>query len=509
MNKVSIATKPLVYSTFRYIANTSWNALAEYIDNSLQSFQAHKDVLRNINPNGKVRVDIQITDDTIIITDNAWGIEAENYQRAFELANIPLDATGLSEFGMGMKVSSIWFSDVWTVETCAYQEGIKKTVTFDIKEVVDNQETSLNVIEKPVAKSEHFTRITLTKLSQNKPKQLAAIRRHLSSTYTKFIRDGILELVINGELQTVAEPKVLCAPYFKKVGGQITKDGKPIEWRIDVSFAPAGSKYKVSGFIGVLEKMSTDKDNGFLLFRRGRAIGYSGEDKYRPQHLCGQVGSPQYKRIFGELSVDGFNVSFQKNAFQEDEAFAQFIDDLADDIKTKIRRGEYPDIFGQAANYIKDKTVAEAKKAAKEVVTTLAKELSRPVVAQTRIEDLDKPVRENPNVEVVTPPKEIQEAYNMEIPCTTTINGVTYNLIIRTKADGKKQGLYDITKLPDGTIVSVINMSNKFFDNYDGDAEELKRIIYFIKVLITTEISIDNTAGGTFRYRFNNYFGSI
>lgn len=30
-NKVSIATKPLVYSAFRYIENKVWNALAEYV----------------------------------------------------------------------------------------------------------------------------------------------------------------------------------------------------------------------------------------------------------------------------------------------------------------------------------------------------------------------------------------------------------------------------------------------------------------------------------------------
>ena len=60
MNKVSIATKPLVYSTFRYIANTAWNALAEYVDNSLQSFQAHKEQLSQINDGGKVRVEIRI-----------------------------------------------------------------------------------------------------------------------------------------------------------------------------------------------------------------------------------------------------------------------------------------------------------------------------------------------------------------------------------------------------------------------------------------------------------------
>lgn len=110
-NKVSIATKPLVYSAFRYIENKVWNALAEYVDNAVQSFKDHIDILKNINPNGKLRVDINIDieQDIITITDNAFGITNENYDRAFELANIPLDRKGLNEFGMGMKVSSIWW----------------------------------------------------------------------------------------------------------------------------------------------------------------------------------------------------------------------------------------------------------------------------------------------------------------------------------------------------------------------------------------------------------------
>jgi hypothetical protein len=57
--------------------------------------------------------------------------------------------------------------------------------------------------------------------------------------------------------------------------------------------------------------------------------------------------------------------------------------------------------------------------------------------------------------------------------------------------------------------VSQINLSNKFFDNYDGNPAELDRIIYFIKVLIATEISIDNSSGGEFRNFFNNFFGLI
>lgn len=48
-NKVSIATKPLVYSAFRYIENKVWNALAEYVDNAVQSFKDHIDILKNGN----------------------------------------------------------------------------------------------------------------------------------------------------------------------------------------------------------------------------------------------------------------------------------------------------------------------------------------------------------------------------------------------------------------------------------------------------------------------------
>ena len=198
-NNVSIATKPLVYSAFRYINNKVWNALAEYVDNSFQSFEDHEESLSKINPDGNVRVsiDIDFENDTITIEDNAFGITEGNYQRAFELANIPLDASGLNEFGMGMKVSSIWLCDVWKVETSAYGEEVKKTMLFDLKEVVDKQETELPVIVEPTNSDEHYTRITLSKLSLNKPtsRQLTHIKKHLASIYTKHIREGKLNLI--------------------------------------------------------------------------------------------------------------------------------------------------------------------------------------------------------------------------------------------------------------------------------------------------------------------------
>lgn len=504
MSKVSIATRPLVYSTFRYINNTPWNALAEYIDNSLQSFIAHQDALTKINPDGKLRIDIQMNQDSIVIRDNAWGIEEKNYQRAFELANIPLDASGLSEFGMGMKVSSIWLSNVWKVETCEYGTGVKKTVVFDLEKVVQNQETEMVVLEESVSKSDHYTVVTLTQLSQNRPKQFAAVKRHLSSTYVKFIRDGILELVVNDELLTMPEPKVLFAPYYKDAS---SKDKQSIQWREEINFE--AGKYKVKGFIGVLEVMSNNKENGFLIFRRGRAIGNTGDDKLRPIELCGQVGSPQYKRIFGELEVEGFDVSFQKNSFQEDEAFSQFIEDISLDLKAKIKKNLIKDIFGQAQHYIKDRTVQETKKTAKTVVSTLAKNFSKPIEVSSS-NDADKTLFDPvPSTNIPNIPDEIKEAAKYETTIPVTVEGKNYNLKIQTVADGSMSGLYTYTKLSDNNILSRINLANNCFNLVEGSEEELNRIIYFIKILIITEISMMHSSGVEFRQRFNQYFGTI
>ena len=219
MNKVSIATKPLVYSTFRYISNHVWHAIGEYVDNSIQSYLDHQEVLKEINPNNKltVAINFDIDDDIITIRDNAFGIESSKFDRAFELANVPLDASGLNEFGMGMKVSSIWLSNYWSVETSAYGEPVKRTVVFDLDEVVDNEETELNVIEEPCDSELHYTIITLKQLSPNKPtrRQVGTIIKHLASIYTKFIREGILEIQVNDSVIADTKLKPLKAPYWR------------------------------------------------------------------------------------------------------------------------------------------------------------------------------------------------------------------------------------------------------------------------------------------------------
>ena len=141
------------------------------------------------------------------------------------------------------------------------------------------------------------------------------------------------------ELLTYDNPEILNAPYYKN------HEGENILWKKNIDFSMG--EYSAKGFIGVLKTMSSNKLNGISLFRRGRVIIGSHDEKYRPKELCGQIGSPRYKRIFGELELKGFGVSFNKGSFIEVED----LETLIKGIKLEISNKNF-DLYGQAEKYI-------------------------------------------------------------------------------------------------------------------------------------------------------------
>src|SRR5204862_5962159 len=99
-SKESVSIRPgvRVLSVLRHLNYKPWFALAEFVDNSLQSFLDHADDLRSQEGGGyKLRVTIELDDDgrRITIRDNAAGIHANDYARAFRPAQIPPDRSGL------------------------------------------------------------------------------------------------------------------------------------------------------------------------------------------------------------------------------------------------------------------------------------------------------------------------------------------------------------------------------------------------------------------------------
>ena len=331
MDKQTVDIRPgiSVLAVLRHLNYKPWYALAEFVDNSIQSFMSHRGVLDSASRGSaalRVEIDMDLTDPPqIIIRDNAAGIAEADYSRAFRPAAIPPDRGGLAEFGMGMKSAACWFAPKWTVRTSALGESLVRTVRFDIANIVDDQIEELVIEKHAESKDSHFTEIVLEDVYHMPTgRTKGKLREHLTDIYRDFIRNGTLQLSLDGKRLKFTEPKILNAPYFK------TPNEEVIEWRKEINF-DFGTDLSVHGFAAILETGST-KRAGFSLFRRGRVIQGSGDEGYRPHNIFGAPTRFSYQRLFGELHLNGFAVSHTKDGFRWDENEEPFLELLREDL---------------------------------------------------------------------------------------------------------------------------------------------------------------------------------
>jgi hypothetical protein len=370
-----------------------WYALGEFVDNAVQSFVEHRPALEKLHGKDfKLRVDIDIDSASpprISIRDNAAGILESDYHRAFRPAAIPPDRTGLAEFGMGMKSAACWFAPRWTVRTSALGEPVARTVHFDIENIVNDDIEELTIHEAREDPDRHYTEIVLEDVFHVPVgRTVAKLKEHLTDIYRAFMRDGILELRFNDDPLVYREPKVLKAPHFKE------KSGPDREWRKPIEF-DFGDGLSVHGFAALRETANTAKA-GFSLFRRGRVIQGSGDDGYRPSYIFGSSNSYRYQRLFGELHLDGFEVSHTKDGFRWDENEQPFLELLREHLDSE----ELP-LLKQAEGYRVRASRAQLTTSARRAVasTTQAMENRLPEVLPTLTdaEPIDTPAEETPH----------------------------------------------------------------------------------------------------------------
>src|SRR5690606_2243299 len=121
---------------------------------------------------------------------------------------------------------------------------------------------------------------------------LGKVKEHLADIYRVFVRNGTLELRLNGEALVYAEPPVLVAPYVKE------PDAGAKTWRKEIHFELGGGQM-VTGFAALRDPGNFAR-SGFALFRRGRLIQGSGDEGYRPPLIFGtSSGSYRHLRLFG------------------------------------------------------------------------------------------------------------------------------------------------------------------------------------------------------------------
>ncbi len=374
-----------ILSILKHIEYQPWYALAEFVDNAIDSYLKYNDELKKVDGNNyKLRVYIEFndTDNKISIKDNAAGIQEKDYARAFRAAEIPPDNTGLSEFGMGMKTAACWFSNKWCVRTSAIYEDYRKDVFFDLDKIYQDKLEELEVKVRPENENKHYTFIELSEINKMPVKKTRAkIREHLASIYRYFFRENILSLYVDNELLGYKEPIILNAPLV------FSNNNQSIYWKKDISFEIEEGTMSVKGFVAIRETMS-NSETGFALFRRGRVIEGSVDEGFKPKEIMGELGSPEYKRIFGELYLEGFEVSFTKKGIKWDENMDIFLQLL----KSDITHPSFP-LLKQAREFRVKPTKADQRRAAEAVVKSTVDEFRNTL--QPALSAIRNPIPEN------------------------------------------------------------------------------------------------------------------
>ncbi|MDT0202404.1 ATP-binding protein [Nocardioides sp. AE5] len=315
--RVSIVPGVSILGVLGHLNYEPWFALAEYVDNAIQSAsKCYAQIVRG-EPKYRLRVDISYQRENggrIVIADNAGGIAHQDFPRAFKAAEVPPDRSGLSEFGMGMKSASIWFARNWRVVTTSIGDPNEYFIEFNMESVLRDQVEDLIVTSVPAPSEAHYTRIELWDLNQFLPgRTMGKVRDHLREIYRGFLRDGRLNLTVAGQNMEYEEPEVLRAVDVRsEANHDLSKESK--EWRKEVDFV-FGDDIRVAGWCAIRAEGRTS-GNGLSLFRRGRVIVGSGESPYRPTRIYGGGNSYRSQRLFGELEITGLPVSHTKDGFQ-------------------------------------------------------------------------------------------------------------------------------------------------------------------------------------------------
>ncbi len=273
---ISLVIESDIIRSYRRLAYTPWHALAEFVDNSTQSYFNNKAALDAAYA-GKERLEVRIVYDPkgglLRLSDTAMGMSFDELVHALKIGKPPAVATGRSQFGLGLKTAACWLGDVWVIRTKKLGESHEHSVTVNVEKVaLGNLDLDYQRAAKPAEL--HYTTIEISDLHLKlQGRRLGKIKDFLRSMYRVDIRDGLLDLWWqDSRLDWPDDLKFLTA-----------RDGT--QYRKSFDFLVDGKR--VHGWVGILGEGSSGRPNaGFAMLRRGRVIkGHPAQ--WRPEAIFG------------------------------------------------------------------------------------------------------------------------------------------------------------------------------------------------------------------------------
>lgn len=327
--ELNIQPPASILNVFSRLNYKPWYAIAEFVDNSTQSYISHVDELSIIPDFEKLIVNVAYNEiaNTLTITDNAYGMEIDRFRDAILLDSRNESQSGRNEFGMGLKTAASWFGKIWTVTSTQYGSTNRYTATVDIP-MLDKLHLQNTTIHRDYVTSDsHGTEIVIKQVTKKitAPRTIAKIRDLLSSMYRRDINKRNIEIWFNGEPIVFEE-----YPILTNFRGKL--------WKKDLDFDVVFDDkiYHITGFVAIMNPGSFPKA-GFALFRQDRVVIGGTDSNYKPSQIFGQAQSQKSLKLFGELNMNDFPVNQAKDGFIWDDGLEDaFIDALKNNIQEYI-----------------------------------------------------------------------------------------------------------------------------------------------------------------------------
>jgi hypothetical protein len=312
---MKIQLGPEIVLSYKRLAYQAWYALAEFVDNSTQAYFNHKAELdAAFRASGdSLFVKIETGKDTkgkyVRIVDNSIGMSLAELEKAVYIGRAPENSKGRSRYGLGLKTGAFWFGDEWSVKTkkLGEQRGFK--ITVNVLSVAEG-DLELPQAKFNAPKLDHGTTIEIRKLHRNLTgRTLQKCKDYLRSLYRRDISKGTLRLFLNGE--ELSWDADIDAKLLTRRDGSKARE----KFRFKV-----GTK-SVAGWAALWDRGSR-KNAGFSVIQADRVIT-GWPDSYRPETIFGEQegGSNDLvnQRLFGELELEGFEVSHTKDQILFDD----------------------------------------------------------------------------------------------------------------------------------------------------------------------------------------------
>ena len=296
-------------ASYRRLNYQIWYALAEYVDNSTQSYANHKVILDEAYSKSGESLEVRITyertgaEPMLRVVDNAMGMDYEELQNALRVANPPDNPHGRCRYGMGLKTASCWIGNRWKITTKKLGETREYSVEVNVKRIENGDPELKTSTVDDLDADKHYTRIEIYDHNRGfKGRTIGKIKDYLKSMYRQDFRIGSLALYYNDD-------RMIWDDFENRLRNNHAGEKYKVTFSFDV-----GDK-QVHGWAGVLDKGSR-ADAGFSILHSDRVV-LGWPDAWRPQRIFGLNRNDLLnQRLLGEIHLDDFEVTHTKDNIQ-------------------------------------------------------------------------------------------------------------------------------------------------------------------------------------------------